>query len=451
MSDSSLSDPPDMDFTSTPQRAAKHTLFSSSPISERPSKKIKLVYRKPSQPPSRLDYNPVQHQTSSPYQQAPKPELTLVTKLELQHLRENNTFLRRSNIELAKAHGQVNAQVGAFQEQVKQGKEETAEAHLQVERLKRENELLGTMTKDGFDPAAAAQRMTKLEEIRKIYWECGVEWARKETGWGVEKELFKKEVTDLVGKVQGLEGELAEERAKVRRFEGEMLELERGQSMRRGVMGGGQYGQQMIGNGIPDEGDGGLQMHGLGTMVASKRGRPHVMAPSLQLQRLLGRGQRQMSAQGNRQQQSQDMKMMRPGQDQGYTMMSGALALQDLGRGQAHLHGQEQYNMPREMTMQEQFAAQQQEQDAKTMMSPGQFAGLLPENQSFGDMLTGSEIDRRLAGQNGLTHIRNGRVEPWELQAMMGSQSGELKLEDNDMNDWEAPDDEDGLYDPRHE
>ena len=349
--------------------------------------------------------------------------MTVVSKSELQHLRENNGFLRRSNIELAKAHAHVMAQAGALQEQVKIVNEESREVQEEIGRLSRENELLGTMTKEGFDPAVAAKRMTKLEELRKIYWECGLEWAKKEKAWGWERQLFKKEVTDLVGKVEGLEGELAEERAKVRRVEGEILERQREQSMRRGMVGGGQYAQQqMLENGIPSQDHDAMRGMGM-MMMPSEHSGSHVTAPSWQMQQSPGREQRQISMQRNngQQQRYQDMRTMHGGQGHGHEMVLGAQALQSPGRGgHVYHHWQEQQRM---LTMQEQFEAQQEQRDPKVMVSPGQFDGLIHGDEDFDELLAGPEVHGK-GHHDGLTQMRNGRGEPWELQVMMGMPSG---------------------------
>ncbi len=390
------------------------------------------MYRKPSQLGSSPNYQPRQHQTSSISQPTSKPGMTLVSKLELQHLRENNDFLRRSNVELAKAHALARTQAGAIQEHVKKAKEETDAAQLKFDRMKKENELLTTMTQKGFDPATAAKRLAALEEYRKIYWECGIEWARKENAWGAEKELCKREVGDLVAKIGLLEGDLAEERAKFRELVGENLEREREMSMRRGMMGGGHYGQQMMERGMPIPADDDMQMQGAG-MMASERDGSHVEGPRWQQkQQHHGCEQGQKRMQSNGQHQWQDMRTTQQLQSDGYELMLGAQALQELGHGQTPLLGQEQQRLLPMMTMLEQSEAQQQRHDAKPMSSAAQFDGLVQGAEAFTGLLMNAEIiEQDHDGTPRLGHSGHGGGDgqQWEMPFTIHD---ELKSQDSD-------------------
>ena len=416
MSESSLSSLSDFDFTNTPRRSGKHARCSTSPTSERPSKIVKLVYRKPSKAKSDRNYTSARQQTSSPTQPS-NPNMTLISKLEVQHLHENNGFLRRSNVELAKANAHGKAQVQAFQEALNTAREEKSEAQVEMERLKKENELLASMVQQGaaFDPAATVKRMAQLEEYRRVYWECGVEWARRENAWNVEKELFKKEVGELVEKVGVLEGEVAEERAKVRGFEGEMLERQREMSMRSSMM--------------PDS--------GRGTMITgSENGGGHDMRSSWQNQQVLKIEPGEEHMQNDWPQQWQGNGSAERDQEGGHSMMLGRQSHQYPGSfaGQSPIRGHGQQQMLPMMTMQEQFQAHQPRQRAQSMMPQGQFDGLGQGDEDFTSMLEESAMDGN-DGDGGLAEgLAAGRA---LLSLSMGTTLQEFNHGNNDMDDWE--------------
>lgn len=92
-----------------------------------------------------------------------------------------------------------------------------------------------------------ARRIMQLEEYRRVYWECGVEWARREGEWGVERDLLRREVGGLVERVGELEERLAEEE---RKRSGELRlpgEVQMGNQISH--QGGGQMGAQEEGMG----------------------------------------------------------------------------------------------------------------------------------------------------------------------------------------------------------
>lgn len=127
-------------------------------------------------------------------------DTTSIPTLELQHLRQNNAFLRQQNVSLARSQTAAQTQMRAAREEARAAKEEVA-------KLKRHEELRSAIDSGALD---AARRIDRLEEYRRTYWECNIEWAKIEKRLEAEKELLKREVSGLMARVRELEGRVLE-------------------------------------------------------------------------------------------------------------------------------------------------------------------------------------------------------------------------------------------------
>jgi hypothetical protein len=208
MSTSSLSDLDDVVFDSPRPPPSKRRRL------DQPSKQVKLSYGKQNrqlvhqvlrnvsriavqqratQPPSHFN----NRLTGSPQGKPPIPT-TVIPTLELQHLRQNNAFLRRSNVELARSQSAAQAQLQAAGQAAREAREEVA-------KLKRHEEIRSAIDSGELD---SAKRLQELEEYRKLYWECGIQWAKIEKRLEAEKQLLKREVSGLMERVRELEGRI---------------------------------------------------------------------------------------------------------------------------------------------------------------------------------------------------------------------------------------------------
>jgi hypothetical protein len=208
MSSSSLSDLDEDVFNSPRQPPAKRRRL------ERPSKHVRLSYGKQNRQlvnqvlrnASRIAIQQPIRETPSPFNSQPtfSPQrnipiaTTLIPTLELQHLRQNNAFLRRSNVELARSQTAAQAQLQAAGQAAREAREEVA-------KLKRHEEIRSAIGSGELD---TAKRLQELEGYRRLYWECGIEWAKIEKRLEAEKELLKRETSDLMERVRELEGRL---------------------------------------------------------------------------------------------------------------------------------------------------------------------------------------------------------------------------------------------------
>jgi hypothetical protein len=415
-SDSPLSEHSDNEFGNTPQRGTKRGVSADSPTSQRPAKKIMLKYRSTPDarqvqaeyylnPPNNIHglvpaRNAPQYAQSptllgnSSVQTSPQNQMSFGPTLELTQLRENNDFLRRHNVQLAKAQVKANQQVQNAKDEVTKAKQESAEARAEIERLKRENQILTDMTQQGsgFDAAGMAKRMAQLEEYRRVYFECGVEWARREQQWIVERDLLRSEVKGLMERIEVLEGEAEEERAKVRAIEGERLERER-VLMLGSVGGGGEMGGQGHGH------------MGFGGMGYGQDWGPALMYAQRQQQ------QQQQQQSGYL---SRGMSMTPQGYHISQTRMGNGQEQEGAGFRQARPQEEGQQQGQRTMTMQEQF--QRHQAGAHEMqLSQGDSNG----NYQEGDRaIAGTSVDGE--GQGGHpddSQIAYGALagQPWDM------------------------------------
>ena len=346
MSDSSLSDLSDTDFTDAPppSEPTKRTMSSSSPPAP-PSKKIKLIY------------NPQRHYTAtfseinnnlklgSLRNIAPTPEgMQLISKLEYQELRDNNNVLRQGNVTLATSQRNAVKQSHALGVELKRVKTESLEVKLENQRQKKRIRYLEVLAAQNpkLDGAAIAKDFEAVSNDRTLYWESGIAFAKIENNLKVKNGM-------MVKKMDGLEVQLAEERAKVRGLEGELLEGQRGRSMGR-----------LVHNEMND------------SMEYEETGFEEDWEPQFEMIANPQYRQVQMQRQAQEQQQMrytqlQQMQMRKP---------AGALVpgLLDLEYEQAMQKVNDQ-----EMSMKEEFEAKMRE-DAKAMaMGAGQFDGTQDE------------------------------------------------------------------------
>lgn len=150
---------------------------------ERPTKRIKLVYRRPNAiPDSMIQASGIEESDTVTVARGGVNKIPPASRnAGPESLRKQIETLRNQNAQYAKVNEDL---LSKFGEMTCKLEDFLSKDH--GERDMRNREL----------------RVLKME--KKILWECGIEWARREQLWAIERQLFVERIQDLTSRTSSM-------------------------------------------------------------------------------------------------------------------------------------------------------------------------------------------------------------------------------------------------------